>query len=194
MKKISTLALFAFLAFAAISCGNTNTATEATTEPAADTTAVATTIAVDEFEMKAADLVDQEITVTGFCSHICSHGAMKLFFKGDSTTVKVEAGEIGPFAQECVNANVKVTGVVAESRIDEAYLQEWEAQIAAEVAEKHGDEGNGCETEKAARKEEGETPQQRVDNFRKKIAERKEKEGKEYLSFYHIVATSYEIQ
>ena len=37
------------------------------------------------------------------------------------------------------------------------------------------------------------TQQERIENFRKSIAERKEKEGKDYLSFYHIEADTYTI-
>lgn len=43
----------------------------------------------------------------------------------------------------------------------------------------------------------GETPvnsvEERISNFRKRIAERQAKEGKNYLSFYSVTADSYEI-
>ena len=47
---------------------------------------------------------------------------------------------------------------------------------------------------KAARQETGNTVEERIADFRTRIAARKAAEGKEYLSFYYVTATSYEIQ
>lgn len=53
---------------------------------------------------------------------------------------------------------------------------------------------SSCESDQKAR---GETPvnsvEERISNFRKRIAERQAKEGKNYLSFYSVTADSYEI-
>ena len=61
--------------------------------------------------------------------------------------------------------------------------------------EKHGNEEGegGCDTEKNSRGETADTPEGRIADFRAKIAAEKEATGKEYLSFYHVVAESYEI-
>ena len=69
------------------------------------------------------------------------------------------------------------------------------ARLKSETAEKHGNEEGegGCDTEKNARGETADTPEGRIADFRTKIAAEKEATGKEYLSFYHVVATSYEI-
>ena len=48
-------------------------------------------------------------------------------------------------------------------------------------------------TEKKARGETGNTTEERIADFRKKIAERKAKTGKDYLSFYFVEAESYKI-
>ena len=51
----------------------------------------------------------------------------------------------------------------------------------------------GCDTEKNARGETANTEEGRIADFRTKIAAEKAATGKEYLSFYHVVAESYEI-
>lgn len=152
---------------------------------------------VDSLLLMADSLVEKNVTVSGVCTHVCAHGGKKLFLMGstDSISIRVEANEeIGTFSTDVVNALVEVTGKLVEERIDEAYLQKWEADIAAETAEKHGDgEGDGgCVTEKKAQGEQkANSAAERIENFRKRIEAEKAKTGKEYLSFYHIVAESY---
>lgn len=77
---------------------------------------------------------------------------------------------------------------------DPAYLTEWEAQVKAQTAEKHGTTEQGCASEQKAR---GEAPansiEERITNFRQRIADRQAKEGKNYLSFYYIEGDTYEI-
>ena len=47
---------------------------------------------------------------------------------------------------------------------------------------------------KKARGETGNTVEERIADFRAQIAERKAKEGKDYLSFYYVTATAYQIE
>ena len=154
-------------------------------------------MSIDEVMAKAADLVEQTVVIEGVCTHTCSHGAKKMFLVGsdDSKTLRIEAGELGAFDTKVVNNVVTVKGIIKEERIDEAYLQDWEARLKAETEEKHGNgEGEGgCDTEKNARGETANTTEGRIADFRAKIAAEKEKTGKEYLAFYHVVANSYEI-
>lgn len=139
------------------------------------------------------------VKLEGVCTHICSHGGRKIFLMGsdDTQTIRIEATtEIGKFGQNTVNNIVRVEGKLVEDRIDENYLTAWEERLRQQTEEKHGKAGeNGCSSEQKARGEnQVSTPQQRIDNFRTRIAKRHEKEGKDYLSFYHIEATSYEVQ
>ena len=154
-------------------------------------------MSIDDVMAKADGLVEQEVVIEGVCTHTCSHGAKKMFLVGsdDSKTLRIEAGELGAFDTKVVNNIVTVKGVVKEERIDEAYLQDWESRLKAETDEKHGNgEGEGgCDIEKNARGETADTAEGRIADFRAKIAAEKEKNGKEYLAFYHVVATSYEI-
>ena len=154
-------------------------------------------MSIDEVMAKAAGLVDQTVTIEGVCSHTCSHGAKKMFLVGsdDSKTLRIEAGELGAFDTKVVNNIVTVKGVIKEERIDEAYLVDWENRLKSQTAEKHGNEEGegGCDTEKNARGETADTPEGRIADFRTKIAAEKAATGKEYLSYYHVVAESYEI-
>ena len=154
-------------------------------------------MSIDEVMEKAAGLVEKEVVIEGVCTHTCSHGAKKMFLVGsdDTKTLRIEAGELGAFDTKVVNNVVTVKGIIKEERIDEAYLQDWENRLKAETEEKHGNgEGEGgCDTEKNARGETANTSEGRIADFRTKIATEKETTGKEYLSFYHVVATSYEI-
>ncbi|WP_321480650.1 hypothetical protein [uncultured Bacteroides sp.] len=175
-----------------ISCGNK---TKKTTQEPVDQEEISSVLEVDSLLAKADSLVKQKVVVEGVCTHICAHGGRKIFLMGsdDTQTIRIEAGEVGKFEQKCVNSIVRVTGTLVEDRIDEAYLQNWEEKLKAKAAEQHGKGEQGCSTEKQARGETANTPQKRIADFRSKIAKRKAKEGKEYLSFYHIEATSYEI-
>ena len=174
--------------FTMMSCGGGKKQTQATEEVA---------MSIDEVMEKAAGLVEQTVVIEGVCTHTCSHGAKKMFLVGsdDSKTLRIEAGELGAFDTKVVNNVVTVKGIIKEERIDEAYLQDWEARLQAQTEEKHGNgEGEGgCDTEKNARGETANTTEGRIADFRAKIAAEKEATGKEYLAFYHVVANSYEI-
>ena len=76
----------------------------------------------------------------------------------------------------------------------EAAVKKMEADYA-KLEEVHGENVEvGCESEKAAQgQSEINTFAARMKDYRNKIAERQAKEGKAYLSFYHIDAESYEI-
>lgn len=150
---------------------------------------------VDQVLADPDSLVGDTIKVEGVCAHICKHGGGKIFLMGsdDTKTLRVEAGEsIGSFPQETVNSIVRVTGVLVEDRIDEDYLAQWEAQIADQAKEAQGE--GGCAAEMKANAEaEANTVRERIANFRSRIAERAEREGKAYVSLYHMEGLSYEI-
>lgn len=183
--KIKSLLILATVALFAISCGG-NRAKSVTAEAVVE---------VETLLASATEYVDKIIEVEGICTHICQHGARKIFLMGSDETksIRIESGDLGAFDQKCQNSIVKVIGTLCEERIDEAYLQNWEAAVAANSAEQHGDGESGCETEKRARGETGSTTAERIADFRAKIAARKAAEGKEYLSFYYVVAQAYEV-
>ena len=194
MKRVKSaiIVVMAAFLFFGTSCGNNSKKTESV-----ETKAVAV-ITVDSLLANAEALIGQEVAIEGVCTHTCSHGATKMFLMGSekSKTIRVEAAELGSFDAKCVNAIVNVKGIVREERIDEAYLQKMEADAASGEAEKHGegDGEEGCDNEKNARGETGNSIQERVADFRARIAENEKATGKAYLSFYYVEALSYEIQ
>lgn len=155
-----------------------------------------TALEVDQVLADPDSLVGDTIKVEGICTHICKHGGGKIFLMGsdDTKTLRVEAGEsIGSFPQETVNSIVRVTGVLVEDRIDEDYLAQWEAQIADQAKEAQGE--GGCAADMKANAEAAtNSVRERIANFRSRIAERTEKEGKPYVSLYHMEGLSYEIR
>ena len=189
MKTKMMMAVLMVAACLMVSCGNGKKQSLSTDQ------AVALTI--DEVMAKAGELVEQQVLIEGVCTHTCSHGAKKMFLVGsdDTKTLRVEAGELGAFDTKVVNNVVTVKGTLKEERIDEAYLQDWENRVKNQTEEKHGNEEGegGCDTEKNSRGETADTTEGRIADFRAKIAAEKAATGKEYLSFYHVVAESYEI-
>ena len=151
---------------------------------------------IDSLLANAETLADQAVTIEGVCTHACKHGATKIFPMGsdDTQVIRMEAGKLGSFDTKCVNSIVRVNGTLKEQRVDEAYLQQWEAQLKATNAEKHGESEGGCSSEKKARGETANTPEKRIADFRAQIAKRQAESGKPYLSFYYLEATDYEIQ
>ena len=196
MKHILLRALAVALACgacASVSCGG-NASTKAKTRQTEAARPAA--LEIDELLASADSLAGKTVTIEGVCTHTCRHGARKIYLMGsdDTQTVRVESGELGSFDPQCVNRIVRVTGTLDEQRVDEAYLAAWEEQTKAQTGERHGTTEAGCDAEKAARQETGATVAERIADFRAKIAARKAAEGKDYLSFYYVTATSYEIE
>ena len=183
------MALVAIMAVGIVSC--TKTQTTECTDACCDKT-----ITVDSLMANAEKLVGDTVTVEGVCSHLCSHGGRKAFIMGaDSTLLRSEApAEMGgAFSPECVGKTLKVTGVVCEQRIDEEAVKAMEARYAE--ASKAEQTHEACDTEKkAAGQADIATFEGRMADYREKIAKRNEAEGKAYLSFYYLNATSYEVE
>ncbi len=195
MTSISkwSLTLLLGMTLSLASCGDDSNKSKEQTS-AEEVTPVA--LEVDQVLADPDSLVGDTIEIEGICTHICKHGGGKIFLMGsdDTKTLRVEAGEsIGSFPQETVNGIVRVTGVLVEDRIDEDYLAQWEARIADQAKETQGE--GGCAADMKANAEaEANSVRERIANFRSRIAERTEREGKPYVSLYHMEGLSYEIR
>jgi len=184
MKRLSIFyPLFAAIAIVMASCGGKQSSADAESS----------VYTVDAVVADASALVDSVINIEGVCSHTCKHGATKMFLIGDTTILRIEAGELGSFDTEVINNLVNVKGKVCEERIDEACLARLEEQIKANTAEKHGESEAGCSHDNAANNVKAATPMAQIEEMRTQIAERTAKEGKPYLSRYYVLAESYEI-
>lgn len=191
MKKYFSLLLMGMLLLSSCNEKKSNSEFGKTTEAQATTQ-----MSVDDLLADAEKLVGQNVSVEGVCTHICAHGGKKIFLMGSDDTkyLRVEAGEeIGSFKQESVNSLVEVKGVLTEERIDEAYLAQWETQLAEENAEAH-EEGGCTADQKANNEKKADSTAERIANMRAQIVERQAKEGKAYLSFYYLLGETYEIK
>lgn len=153
-------------------------------------------LTVDQILDQAEAFVDKSIEFEGVCTHRCAHSGLRIFVMGsnDTKTIRVESSDGQPFDTRCARSIVTVKGILKEQRIDEAYLKNWEKQVQEKTEEAHGKGEAGCTSEKKARNEQGNTAQERIDNFRQRISEREKNEGKAYLSFYFVQCEGYTIK
>lgn len=196
MKKTSFFAILAIACVAVFSaCGNKDKTAEAVPE--------VTVISVDDVFADADSLTGDTITIEGICSHLCSHGAMKAFIKGSADTVMIRC-EANPhmgqaFPLDMTNRKAQVKGILVEQRIDSAAVDTMEVQYAenlkkAETEGRTSTHKNDCKTERSAQGQADiATFEDRMADYRQKIADRAAKESKNYLSFYYLEAISYEI-
>ena len=159
-----------------------------------------TTISIAEFNANPDDYVGQTLEITGTVDHVCKHGGKRMFIMGDDPQqrVKIEASTgIGTFAVELEGSDVTVQGVVKVLKIDEAYLDNQEAEAFAEHGgegtEQHSAEGEVTEEHHAEGIGQGEHHDDlegvlaHINAMRRELAE----SGREYLGIYSLECTSY---
>jgi hypothetical protein len=156
-------------------------------------------VTVGNFKEKAVDIVGKLVTIKGTADHICRGDGRKLFLIDVDMPGRVRVvpnDDMAAFNTEQEGMDFVVTGTVAETYIDEAYLLEWEEELKAEVVSENALD---CETEETASEEgkeeeehdhhSAEAAYEQIASYRKQMAE----QGVDKLSFYHIVAVSYEV-
>ena len=199
-----------------VSCGNTETKNEKTSEEKVDAKEMNETkelecekiYSPDSFLANAEKLVANDVRIEGTVIHVCEHGGGKMFLTCEESEdrVKILLGEgMQKFNTDMVGSDVYVEGVVEELRIDEEYLQEWQVEIDEEQAnpkkdeEKEHAEGEEGEEEvehahggHGEQADQGEhvDPYEKIENFRTMIAE----SGTDHVSFYSIVAHKMKIK
>lgn len=189
MKKLVALSFVAALFFACSSNPKPETTYDANANAENPVE-----VTVGNFNEKAPGLVDKLVTIKGTADHICKGDGKKLFLIDIETEgrVKVETGEDMPaFNNELEGFDFIITGIVDETVIDEAYLQEWEEEIKAGIEEtKHLGGGQALtEEEKAAGEHHDDDPFEQITKYRAMMAD----QGVDKLSFYAITAVSYEV-
>jgi len=182
-KRIFAL-MFIVLLLAA--CGGQGDQTEAL-EPAAEE-AVPNLVPGDLLDHPE-QFVDQTVELTGTVQHVCEVTGKRMFLSGPddpSRTFKVTAGKgIGEFPVALNGSDVTARGVVREQKVDQAFLDNWEAEIATGVKPEAAHEGHGSEGEGQESKEAEARAQ--LENMREKLAA----SGKEHLLFYSLECTGY---
>jgi len=181
---LKKLFILSFIAIAFIACNNS---TENNQEQTADEIAM---ITVEDFSASPDSYVGKEIVIEGTTVHVCKEGGKRMFIIGEDPDerIQVKAGdEIAAFEVELEGSDVLVTGIVDELRIDEPYLTQWENELKAENPKSElkihkGEEGHEhSEGDPNAEYEQ-------IEDYRAQIKEN----GTDHLSFYSIIATSYE--
>lgn len=178
IKKVFGI-LFVLAAFAA--CTNQGQKSEETKEKEI------AAVTVDEVNANIQSYVDKEIVIKGTVNHVCSHGGKRMFIMGTDPDVAIKItpnDEIGVFEKELEGSHVKVTGIMKELRIDEAYV----ANLEKEEAESEAlhDHSGGTHEETT---EEAEQKQHQIDAMREQIAA--SENG--YYSQFWIEASKFEV-
>jgi len=190
MKKILFIVAIA-ISFA--SCQNASIKTETANQETLDNEIIAVQLA--DFENQAGDLVGKTIQLSGTVDHVCQHGGQRMFIVDNASEarIKITPGEeMAAFNTELVGNELLITGFIDEQRIDEAYLMEWEEEIN-EGSTMSDDKGEGTHlggtVEKGGSEADVSEEMQKVINLRNQLKE----SGKDYLAFYSVVCTSYEV-
>jgi hypothetical protein len=188
---MKTKSILLFFAIAALSVGCNNA------ELKMDTESESIGLTVTEFKQRAEEFAGETVIVKGLVNHACRHSGKRMFIVDPETSegLRVDAGKIvAGFDNSLEGSMVLVTGVVMERRIDEAYLNEWEAEVHEEcAAEQAYNEAeianveNGEETEE--QENESSEDLERISRLRQQVLESE----KGYISFFHLECTSYEV-
>jgi hypothetical protein len=187
MKNLFFFLVTALISFSIVGCKNNG-------KPASEELANLT-LTVDTFLASPETWAGKEVVLSGTVSHVCKHSGKKLFLfsANPGKTVKVNAGgDLAAFDIKYEGSDVEITGMVVEDeKIDATYLNEWEAEIKAQVGDK---DQKVCNAENAAIAGQTSTdssaveedPYADVKEFRQKL----EKSGKPYIAIYAINVTS----
>lgn len=200
MKK---LFLFIVLSVAFVACNNNQTENQ-------DAVAEEKVMTVDELQANLENLVDSMVVFKGEVDHVCKHGGTKMVVFNPETdnSIHVDAGESGNFrADQVANHNVIVWGKVEEMRVDDAYIEEMQAELDADIA-KGGDgeemaeemdkakqpehRGEGVPENDNKHKQELEQRIEQIKNLRVKLDELKAA-GKDHISYYSVRCEKYEV-
>lgn len=145
-------------------------------------------ITVASFDTTAHNYVDRSVWIEGTVTHTCKHGGKRMFLAdgNDSILVEVTTGpDIPKFEDALIGSRVKVLGTLKELRIDDKYLNEWEAELK-KPAENHE---TGVHTgQKGHEDQSAEDKFAQINAYRDQIRA----SGSDHLSFYSIEAISFE--
>ncbi len=139
MQRFATLLILTLILSA---CGGTK-------KQDATKTKEVTYMEVTDFMKISMDSIGKEVRVKGTVSHVCSHSGRRCFIVDPTgeQSIKIEAsGEIKSFGRELSGTDIKVVGIVRETRLQPEYLNEWEAKVKAKEKDIENN-GESCATE-----------------------------------------------
>lgn len=133
--------------------------------------------------------VGKRVVLTGMVQHVCEKTGKRMFLsdaENPDSTFKVTAGrDIGEFSIDLNGSEVVVEGIVKMQRVDQAYLDTWEAEISTGVKPEEAHQGHGPEGEN--QESEVEDARRQLENMRTALTE----SGKDELLFYSLEAEEY---
>ncbi|MBC8313953.1 MAG: hypothetical protein H8E51_00485 [Bacteroidetes bacterium] len=157
-------------------------------ETTEETTADSVLLAVATFNTDASAYVDQPVWIEGTAYHVCKHGGKRMFIVGDNDSVMVEittGPDVVMFDEALVGSRVNVLGILKEERIDDKYLNEWEAEV---MTPEENHEAGLHEGTKGHEDQPDEDKLEQINDLREQLKE----SGNDYLSFYSIEAIYFE--
>lgn len=189
--KLFKTALAALAAIAMISASSCKSNSSDATAVEADKYI---SLSVDSLMSAPQTYLGDTIIVDGSCSHLCKHGGTKAFLVSadGETLLRCEATSSmgGAFSPDCIGKTLSIKGVVCENRITENDIKEMEEQHA----KTEGKADHACATDAKAQGQDSISEfDARMADYRARINERLEKEGKDYLSFYYLESISYDV-
>jgi len=157
-------------------------------EVAEEETADTILLAVATFDTAAPYYVDEIVLIEGTVYHTCKHGGKRMFIidGNDDVMVEITAGpEAVMFEESLEGSRVNVLGILKEERIDEKYLNEWEAEVMKPEENHETGMHEGTKGHEDASKED---KLNQINNLREQLLD----SGQDHLSFYSIEAISFE--
>lgn len=193
MRKYLFLIIPAFMLFSCENVQNAEGDVDGSDTISTEQTTEYKVINATDFDSLAGNFVDQEVMLEGTCVHTCKHGGGKMHVVGtnpDARVVIMATDESGKFNSDMEGIKYHVIGKVLETRIDSAYLANWETEVLAGdteggdgVKHKHGEEGDHADEAM-----ELEMKLAQIDDLRLEIAETE----KGYLSNFTLECISFE--
>lgn len=107
-----------------------------------EATEAATEVTVAQAIQQADQYVDKAVKLEGTVVHVCTHGGKRMFITGENPDerLKITIGaDIGAFDVSLEGSVVEVEGVMKEQRIDAAYIDQREADIASDEKSEKGE-------------------------------------------------------
>lgn len=179
MKRIA--ALLMLMAAIAVSCNNS-------AKEEADGANDTVLLTVATFDTSAYNFVEKVVRIEGTVTHTCKHGGKRMFIAdgADSILVEITTGPaIVKFDEALIGSRLNVLGILKELRIDDKYLNEWEAELKQPVENHEGGIHTG---QKGHEDQTAEDKFAQINAYREQI----KASGTDHLSFYSIEAISYE--
>lgn len=136
-------------------------------------------VTIDQLMVNAEKLVGKEVNFEGIVNHVCAHSGKRCILKNatGNLSIRVEAtGKLEGFDKEMAGNDVKVSGILCEKRLDEASIDEFEAEVKAKADAEEG--GKHCSSEMANIKE---------------MRDWMKENNKNYYAIYYVDGNSYEV-